>query len=280
MQSTNWYILNIKARKNQKPEHYVEALNKLEDQDPLVNTWRDRFVSISSIEESAESSNDIPSWMIVKFISYIIIDKKAFYSKRKKQHVDLEWDDDIVANFRESECVFFPGCHKLAVRYSSKIPYQQIVKYLDEALGRIEPDMFDVTVCTSDGFLNSIRQANAIVKLDAEISFSNPTNTKAVETFLATFDDKIRKANPEVMKISLTATKQSPLGHEKDGLVDSIISITETDGSLVATIQAEPDGAYQKVCSAKHPKIITYHPLKGEFWGGLYNMITSLFSND
>lgn len=279
MQS-NWYLINIKARTEQKPEHYVTAFKELLEQDPLVNTWRDRYVSMSSINESNENCNDIPSWMILKFISYIIIDKNAFYSIKSKRHVNIEWDSDIVANFKESECIFIPSRHTLAVRTSTEIPVKQLISYLSSALNQVEPDTYDITEHVSKGFINTIRKANAIIRIDADISFSNPTNTRKFESFHEMFDEKLRKANPDSVHITIGGTKSLPLNVDEDGLVDTILTIAETDGRVVATIQEEPDGVYEKVDSKYHPKILPYNILKGDFWGGLYNTIMTFLHNE
>ena len=40
---TTWYIINIKARRNQTPQHYVDAWNLINEQDPTKTISFRRF---------------------------------------------------------------------------------------------------------------------------------------------------------------------------------------------------------------------------------------------
>jgi len=37
---TTWYVINIKARRNQIPQHYVDVWNLINTQDPLIELPR------------------------------------------------------------------------------------------------------------------------------------------------------------------------------------------------------------------------------------------------
>lgn len=138
---TAWYLINITARTNQTPSHYVKVFDGLVEEDPMVNIQGETYVSVKNLERSSEECNGIPSWMILNLISYVVLDDDAFYSKARKEKVSMEWDKDIVANFKETDVVFIPSKHIVAVRVSSKISHNQIWKYFSEALKRIEPDL-------------------------------------------------------------------------------------------------------------------------------------------
>ena len=40
---TTWYVINIKARRNQTPQHYVDAWNLINEQDPTKTISFRRF---------------------------------------------------------------------------------------------------------------------------------------------------------------------------------------------------------------------------------------------
>ncbi|PWB03248.1 DUF4747 domain-containing protein [Duncaniella muris] len=275
---TSWYILNIKARTNQTPSHYVECLRNLKAQDPLVTVAKDKCVSIWSIEESIENTNGIPSWMIIKIISYTIIDPTKFYNRRSKENLELQWDSDVVANKKETELFFIPACHKLATRKNSKITLNYVKKYLEEALNQVESESFDVNIVVSQDLIRKIKDAFAVVRIRADISFSNPGHS---DGFARVLDEKLRAANPDKALVELIGSKTTPLGNQSDGLVSAITDIAEQDGTIEATIQSEEGGIYEKVSSSTYPRIVSVIQSKAsEAWGAVYNAIREIFPTD
>ena len=51
---TTWYVINIKARRNQTPQHYVDAWNLINEQDPLIELPKstNRFASVRTMSFS------------------------------------------------------------------------------------------------------------------------------------------------------------------------------------------------------------------------------------
>lgn len=274
---TSWYLINITARTNQTPSHYVEALEKLVNEDPLINIKGEKYISARKLELSREKCNGLPSWIILNLTSYIIVDTGAFYSRTKKEKVSIEWDSDIVVNFRESDVIFIPSKHIAAVRATSKITYTQIWEYFSEALNIIEPDGFDVNVCIDHHFIESIRTAREIVNIKAEISFSNPTYTDGFESFQSLLDDKMREANPEKVGINIFGSKSSPLEVSDDGLVEATLSIAENNGTVEAVVRENVDSPYTIVNSKDHPRKIQVEAMTGSMLAHLFNKISEIF---
>lgn len=275
---TSWYILNIKARTNQNPSHYVECLRSLKEQDPLVTVAKDKCVSIWNIEESIENTNGIPSWIIIKIISYTIIDPTKFYNRRSKENLELQWDSDVVANKKEAELIFIPTCHKLATKKNSKITLNYVKKYFEEALNQVESESFDVNIVVSQDLIRKIKDAFAVVRIRADISFSNPGHS---DGFARVLDEKLRAANPDKALVELIGTKTTPLGNQSDGLVSAITDIAEQDGTIEATIQSEEGGIYEKVSSSSYPRIVSaIQNRASEVWGAVYNAISEIFPTD
>lgn len=274
---TSWYLINIVARTNQTPSHYVEAFENLVEQDPLINLRGETYVSARRLTPSIEECNGIPSWITLNLISYVIVDTDAFYSRARKEKVSMEWDSDIVVNFKEADVILIPSKHIVAVKASSKISYLQVWKYFNEALNQIEPDGFDVNVCIDHNFIESIRTANEIVNIKAEISFSNPTSTNAFESFQSQLDDKMREANPEKVDINIYGSKSSPLEVTDDGLVTATLAIAENNGTVEAVVREDADSPYTTVNSKDHPRKIYVDALSGNLLGHLFNYISDLF---
>ena len=113
------------------------------------------------------------------------IDPEAFYNKRSREDVTMDnWNEDIVANKKETDLYFIPSVHTLAVKCNSDISLKNIVFYLSEALNRVEPDTFDVDVIIERDILERILNAHVVTHLYANISYSNPGHTRGFEACL------------------------------------------------------------------------------------------------
>ena len=55
---TTWYVINIKARRDQNTAHYVRAFRSLQEEDPLVDLSRNRCESLKSVTFSEILDND------------------------------------------------------------------------------------------------------------------------------------------------------------------------------------------------------------------------------
>lgn len=221
---TTWYLINIKARREQTTEHYVQVFRSLYEQDPLVVFSRGgksgslKYVTFSNLLDK----NGNPNWIQIGLLSYTIIDSEAFYNKRSREDVTLDdWNEDIVANKKETDLYFIPSVHTLAVKCNSDISLKNIVFYLLQALNRVEPDTFDVDVIIERGILARILNAHAVTHLYANISYSNPGHTRGFE---AAFDRKLREMGASRIEFTATGSKGHPLNSEDDGMLQSLVS--------------------------------------------------------
>ena len=232
---SNWTVVNIKARENQTPEHYVLLMRSIVREDPMVDIGRKHQISMKSYNEGPKVAETlIPQWIEMIFTTFVIVDPEAFYDIRKKKDVTMEmWNEDIVVNKREIYTLFIPDTHTLAVRMSTEGSLRHIERFMLEAVERVEPETFDVTVIKSHDVVQRILDSRHIIKLDASVSFSNPGHTGL---FNAAFDDKMREVNPTSCNIKLHGTQEKPLQNEEDGLIEAIVSLSEQNGEVKATI--------------------------------------------
>lgn len=177
---TSWNLVNIKARREQKPSHYVEILHRLHNEDPLIAFPRGgRSGSIKNVIFSEISDeNGVPNWIQINLLSYVIVDPTAFYNVRNQEEVNMEeWNEDIVSNKKEMALYFIPSVHTLAVKCNGEITLKNVVSYFFEALNKLEPDGFDVDIIVDRDVLDRILNARIITRLEANISYSNPGHT-------------------------------------------------------------------------------------------------------
>lgn len=275
---TSWYLINIKARREQTAEHYVQAFRNLYEQDPLIDFSRGgksgslKYVTFSNLFDE----NGNPRWIQIGLLSYTIIDPEAFYNKRSREDVTMDdWNEDIVANKKETDLYFIPSAHTLAVRCNSDISLNNVVYYLSEALNIVEPNTFDVDVIIERDILDEILNAHAVTHLYANISYSNPGHTHGFE---AAFDRKLREMGASRIEFIATGSKEYPLNSVDDGILQSIINLSEQNGYVQATIQSTENAKLEKIDSSEHPRKVIIPQIVNNICSTLYSTIRSLIN--
>lgn len=274
--STSWYLINVKARRQQTIEHYVQAFRELYVEDPLIElSYGGRTCSLKNIVFSEiKDENGQPNWIKIGLLSYTIIDPKAFYNRRSQEDITMDdWDEDVVANKKETELYFVPSVHTMAVRCNSRISLKNIIYYLSEALNKIESEAFDVDVIVERDFLDRILNAHAITQIYANLSYSNPGHTRG---FKAVFDRKLREMNANRIEFIATGSKDNPLNNEDDGMLQSIVDLSEHNGYIQATIQETENGKLEKVDSSDHPRKLIVPRIINDVCTTIYNTLRNL----
>ena len=273
---TTWYLINIKARREQTTEHYVQVFRNLYEQDPLVGFPRGgksgslKYVTYSNLLDE----NGNPNWIQIGLLSYTIIDPEAFYNKRSREDVTMDnWNEDIVANKKETDLYFIPSVHTLSVKFNSDISLKNIVFYLSEALNRVEPDTFDVDVIIERDILERILNAHVVTHLYANISYSNPGHTRGFE---AAFDRKLREMGASRIEFTATGSKEYPLNSEDDGMLQSIVNLSEQNGYVQATIQSTENAKLEKIDSSEHPRKLVVPQIVNDVCSTIYNTIRGI----
>lgn len=275
---TTWYLINIKARREQNTRHYVNAFRALSQEDPMVSLPRERCESLKSLSfsNSLDDANE-PKWIQISLLSYTIVDPAKFYNRREQENVNIDnWNSDIVINKKEAVLYFIPSVHTLALRCNSEITLTHVVYYLSEALNKIEPDTFDVNIIVERDFLDRILSAHAILRIEANISFSNPGSTGG---FRAAFEGKLKNMEPDTFNVVAKGSKNHPLINEEDGMLPSIIDMSERDGNVKATIQSTEGSKLENVDSKDHPRKLIIPQIINEVSSTIYDTIRTLFEN-
>ena len=277
LRRTTWFVVNIKARKNQKPSHYVEAFRAIKEKDPLIEVFGKKCISIRSMIESEYVENDnMPKWIQLNITHYTIVDPTAFYNIREHKDVDMEWNTDIVANKHEAELYFIPSVHMLAVKRNSKISLNNVLKYLQGALEDIEPEGFDVSVVLDHDLITRILSAHAIYSYEAQISYSNPGHSKG---FAKMFEDNMHALNPNRFSLAAVGTEENPLVINDDGIIEAATRLAEENGSVKATIVESEGGKRERVDSKDHPRILIIPQIVNGICSTVYHAIIDAFKH-
>lgn len=276
---TTWHVINIKAHSNQTPSHYVEAFERIETQDPLIEMERrtNRFVSIRSVSKGINQTNEeYPMWIAINLVAYTMIDPNAFYNRRSKEDVKMPWDDDVVANKKEAQLILIPSVHKIAVKKNADITLNYILQYLKGALESVEPEEFDVDTVKDRDTLDRIMTAEKLIALHAQISFSNPGRGGMFRSIL---DAKLKEMNPSSVDIVLQGSEEKPLNRDDDGLVQAIINISEENGSVQATIQNGTHLGRERIDTDDHPLVLQVRQIVNNVFSTMYNVLRTRFNN-
>lgn len=277
LRRTTWFVVNIKARKNQKPSHYVEAFRAIKEKDPLIEVFGKKCISIRSmIESECVENDDMPKWIQLNITHYTIVDPSAFYNIREHKDVDMEWNADIVANKHEAELYFIPSVHMLAVKRNSKISLNNVLKYLQGALEDIEPEGFDVSVVLDHDLITRILSAHAIYSYEAQISYSNPGHSKG---FAKMFEDNMLTLNPNKFSLAAVGTEENPLVINDDGIIEAATRLAEENGSVKATIVESEGGRRERVDSKDHPRILVIPQIVNGICSTVYHAIMDAFKH-
>ena len=274
---TAYYLINVKARRNQKPQHYVEAFRNLVSHDPLVQFHSEVYGSVRRVEEGELDKEGLPYWMNLSIITYTIIDPKAFYNRRNHQDIEMAWDSDIVANKKEANLYLIPKVHIVALKKSSTITLNRVFQYLQDSLNRIEDEGFDVTIIPDSDEVQRILEAYSIIRIDASLTYSNPLGGHS-SLFRDAFDDKIRESCADEVSISLQGSTNNPLQAGEDSLVEAIVNQARTgNGTVDATVKMSENSPLTHIDSSDHPRILMIEQYIRNIGYTLYNRLVTLF---
>lgn len=246
----NWHIINIVARHNQIPEHYVSVIKKIAKEDPMCHIRGNRFVSLGSVDDSEFKDSDIPCWLDLKLWSYDILDNDKFFSKEQKERIVMNLPSDIVANQVEEKVIFIPARHKAAVRYSSSISLKSIIKFLQHALDSVEPDVFEVTTVKDKQVLDVICTSYSVIKFEAELFYSNDGH---FSDFAQNFDSQIKRSHARRLKLSIEGSKEEPLSTQEGSLLKTAVELSEQDGRVTAKLKRTEHSPYENIDTNDHP---------------------------
>ena len=73
-----WYVINIKARERQQPEHYVQLFEGLKNVDPLITINANKSASLQHINFAARNEQSLPRWIEIVLMTYTILDEDSF----------------------------------------------------------------------------------------------------------------------------------------------------------------------------------------------------------
>jgi hypothetical protein len=246
------FFLNLKLVKNQSPQGYVDFFDRLFREDPAIPLNRDKRISMNKLhKEEIIGEGECPRLLWGEIMTYDLLDKDAFYDKKKNQPVRLELGADIVAHRKTIEFYFSPSAHRLTFFDNQPVTPDQVQKFFEEAakttLGEGE---LDVTFEVDRGTIEKILNAPSISTFEAMISYSNKDPSEGFDKLM---DEKIHKDNVTKTKIIATPTKKEGMQATPGGFLEAITKLAQSNGYVVAKIQTAVKGKKEIIDTRKHP---------------------------
>jgi hypothetical protein len=151
-------FLNFKLTHNQALENYIALFERLVSEDPIIHLMGNKYISINSLFKTEVLTMDgYPRLLYGKIATYNILDKNAFYDKKKKEIVSADIGENIVANFKLIDFFFSPESHRLAFFDNQPVNYNQVFKYFQEVSSKVVGEgQIDVTFETSRDIIERI----------------------------------------------------------------------------------------------------------------------------
>jgi len=237
----------------------------------------DKYISINSLFKSEIITNDGYSRLVYgKIATYDMLDKNAFYDRKKKENVSVDIGEDIVANFKFIDFYFSPETHRLAIFDNQVVNSNQIEKYFQKASDIILGErQVNVTFETDRDIIERILNANYVESFNAVVSYSNRDESSGFEALL---EEKTKADNIARLEITAKSPKNEGMSPKQDGLITSVTKLTKSNGYVVATIREGDKKKRTKIDTTNHPMKEAFESKKSDLMNEIYLKIINIFS--
>lgn len=271
-------FLNFKLAHNQAPENYIKLFERFASEDPIVHSMGNKYISINTLfKDEILTKDGYPQLLYGKIATYDILDRDAFYDRKKKETVSVDIGEDIVANFKFIDFYFSPGTHRLAFFDNQPVNSKQVEKYFQQASDRILGEgQVNVTFETDRDIIERILNANYVESFNAVVSYSNRDETSGFEELL---EEKTKADNIARLEITAKSPKNEGMSPKQDGLITSVTKLAKSNGYVVATIREGDKKKRTKIDTTNHPMKEAFESKKTDLINGIYLKIISIFNS-
>lgn len=268
----NFNVLNIKLQSNKKihVDDYKNIFNEAFDNKVIGKLRGDR----SGIIRQLFSSEDKPYYHGL-FCSFVHPDDKAL-DFSKMEIVNFEIPKNIFINPKESEFVFFPDLHRIAIKNNSPISLNSLKSMLENLFSKVLPDntRLDISIQQSaDGF-KQITTAKHISSLHIEIS---PTNADISHYATEFMDSELKSMQAQKMTADIKPDVSGRLTFEDSKVLSGMLGMAQNNGFAKATVIDE-NNKKRIINTTEHPEKILITAVTIESaWTSLYNKLKEKF---
>ena len=89
-----------------------------------------------------------------------------------------------------------------------------------------------------------------------------------------------RDANPNSFDIKINGSQEQPLSWQEDGLIRSIINLSESNGNVKAVVQRDENSGLEVIDTDDHPFILKLPQIINNIYSTLYNELRARYANN
>ena len=248
-------IANIKLLSNRRGgnEAYVDIISKIHDQKISIPVYGDTHLILrTQFHDVVKIENNNIEIQYGSISSYTVIDGNDWLNLNNMEVENIDLPKNVFPSLKESQYIFIPTAHRLAIVKGDGISIKRVEKFLKEAIEQVivEDEDFEVCVEQADDAFDRITMAEAVKKLFIDISYSNADTGDDAYAFM---DQQIRVSEMKRLKMEATPNHNGDIRTDSL-LVSGALKVAQSNGSAKATIIE--NGQRTKINTKEHPRIL------------------------
>ena len=269
-------IINIKLLSNERKGSpaYEEIIKNIHQNKVSIPVIGNTHMILRTMYDDVVDVNGIGiSILYGKISKYTVIDGKDWLNLNNMEVETIDLPVNVFPNLKESEYIFIPEAHRLAIINKDSISIRHTEKFLNGAINSVIAPTEDFEVCIeqSDDAFEKISTAQQILKLHIDISYSNADIGDDAYEFM---DNQLR--NGEVGRLKMDITPNHNKNIVTTGtVINGSLKVAQSNGSAQATIV---EGGKRIVVDTKeHPRTIVIKCAETLMKSKVVNHIINLF---
>lgn len=248
-------IANIKLLSNRRGgnEAYVDIISKIHDQKISIPVYGDTHLILrTQFHDVVKIENNNIEIQYGSISSYTVIDGNDWLNLNNMEVENIDLPKNVFPSLKESQYIFIPTAHRLAIVKGDGISIKRVEKFLKEAIEQVivEDEDFEVCVEQADDAFDRITMAEAVKKLFIDISYSNADTGDDAYAFM---DQQIRVSEMKRLKMEATPNHNGDIKTDSL-LVSGALKVAQSNGSAKATIIE--NGQRTKINTKEHPRTL------------------------
>lgn len=248
-------IANIKLLSNRRGgnEAYVDIISKIHDQKISIPVYGDTHLILrTQFHDVVKIENNNIEIQYGSISSYTVIDGNDWLNLNNMEVENINLPKNVFPSLKESQYIFIPTAHRLAIVKGDGISIKRVEKFLKEAIEQVivEDEDFEVCVEQADDAFDRITMAEAVKKLFIDISYSNADTGDDAYAFM---DQQIRVSEMKRLKMEATPNHNGDIRTDSL-LVSGALKVAQSNGSAKATIIE--NGQRTKINTKEHPRTL------------------------
>lgn len=248
-------IANIKLLSNRRSgkEAYVDIISKIHDQKISIPVYGDTHLILrTQFHDVVKIENNNIEIQYGSISSYTVIDGNDWLNLNNMEVENIDLPKNVFPSLKESQYIFIPTAHRLAIVKGDGISIKRVEKFLKEAIEQVivEDEDFEVCVEQADDAFDRITMAEAVKKLFIDISYSNADTGDDAYAFM---DQQIRVSEMKRLKMEATPNHNGDIRTDSL-LVSGALKVAQSNGSAKATIIE--NGQRTKINTKEHPRTL------------------------